>query len=130
MEFEFSSTEILSLEPLIPLLNKAGFLLEIRQNIVSVTGLPSLVKESQVLEILHTILEESLEGIPQEEFSQQEALAKDLARSLSLKAGQSLSLEEQEQLVSDLFSCTETTLSPFGKRIYTSLTLNELEGRF
>ena len=130
LEFEFSSTEILSLEPLIPLLNKAGFLLEIRQNIVSVTGLPSLVKESQVLEILHTILEESLEGIPQEEFSQQEALAKDLARSLSLKAGQSLSLEEQEQLVSDLFSCTETTLSPFGKRIYTSLTLNELEGRF
>nr|WP_314802491.1 DNA mismatch repair endonuclease MutL [uncultured Capnocytophaga sp.] len=130
LEFEFSSTEILSLEPLIPLLNKAGFLLEIRQNIVSVTGLPSLVKESQVQEILHTILEESLEGIPQEEFSQQEALAKDLARSLSLKAGQSLSLEEQEQLVSDLFSCTETTLSPFGKRIYTSLTLNELEGRF
>lgn len=130
LEFEFSSTEILSLEPLIPLLNKAGFLLEIRQNIVSVTGLPSLVKESQVLEILHTILKESLEGIPQEEFSQQEALAKDLARSLSLKAGQSLSLEEQEQLVSDLFSCTETTLSPFGKRIYTSLTLNELEGRF
>ena len=130
LQFEFSSTEILSLEPLIPLLNKAGFLLEIRQNIVSVTGLPSLVKESQVLEILHTILEESLEGIPQEEFSQQEALAKDLARSLSLKAGQSLSLEEQEQLVSDLFSCTETTLSPFGKRIYTSLTLNELEGRF
>ena len=130
LEFEFSSTEILSLEPLIPLLNKAGFLLEIRQNIVSVTGLPSLVKESQVLEILHTILEESLEGIPQEEFSQQEALAKDLARSLSLKAGQSLSLEEQEPLVSDLFSCTETTLSPFGKRIYTSLTLNELEGRF
>nr|WP_314602921.1 DNA mismatch repair endonuclease MutL [uncultured Capnocytophaga sp.] len=130
LEFEFSSSEILSLEPLIPLLNKAGFLLEIRQNIVSVTGLPSLVKESQVLEILHTILEESLEGIPQEEFSQQEALAKDLARSLSLKAGQSLSLEEQEQLVSDLFSCTETTLSPFGKRIYTSLTLNELEGRF
>lgn len=130
LEFEFSSTEILSLEPLIPLLNKAGFLLEIRQNIVSVTGLPSLVKESQVLEILHTIFEESLEGIPQEEFSQQEALAKDLARSLSLKAGQSLSLEEQEQLVSDLFSCTETTLSPFGKRIYTSLTLNELEGRF
>jgi DNA mismatch repair protein mutL len=130
LEFEFSSSEILSLEPLIPLLNKAGFLLEIRLNIVSVTGLPSLVKESQVLEILHTILEESLEGIPQEEFSQQEALAKDLARSLSLKAGQSLSLEEQEQLVSDLFSCTETTLSPFGKRIYTSLTLNELEGRF
>lgn len=130
LEFEFSSTEILTLEPLIPLLNKAGFLLEIRLNIVSVTGLPSLVKESQVLEILHTILEESLEGIPQEEFSQQEALAKDLARSLSLKAGQSLSLEEQEQLVSDLFSCTETTLSPFGKRIYTSLTLNELEGRF
>jgi DNA mismatch repair protein mutL len=130
LEFEFSSTEILTLEPLIPLLNKAGFLLEIRKNIVSVTGLPSLVKESQVLEILHTILEESLEGIPQEEFSQQEALAKDLARSLSLKAGQSLSLEEQEQLVSDLFSCTETTLSPFGKRIYTSLTLNELEGRF
>ena len=130
LEFEFSSTEILTLEPLIPLLHQAGFLLEIRQNIVSVTGLPSLVKESQVLEILHTILEESLEGIPQEEFSQQEALAKDLARSLSLKAGQSLSLEEQEQLVSDLFSCTETTLSPFGKRIYTSLTLNELEGRF
>ena len=122
LEFEFSSTEILTLEPLIPLLNKAGFLLEIRQNIVSVTGLPSLVKESQVLEILHTILEESLEGIPQEEFSQQEALAKDLARSLSLKAGQSLSGRARTTRIRSFFLYRDYSFSFRKKNIHLTDT--------
>lgn len=130
LEFEFSPVEILSLQSLTSSLNRAGFLLEIEQNKIRFTGLPPLVKESQVEEILRQLLEKAMEDIPQEELSQRESLAKNLAKSLAIKAGQSLSPEEQEQLVYDLFSCKETQVSPFGKKIYIEFPFNELENRF
>jgi len=130
LEFEFSPVEILSLQSLTSSLNRVGFLLEIEQNKIRFTGLPPLVKESQVEEILRQLLEKAMEDIPQEELSQRESLAKNLAKSLAIKAGQSLSPEEQEQLVYDLFSCKETQVSPFGKKIYIEFPFNELENRF
>jgi len=130
LEFEFSPVEILSLQSLTSSLNRAGFLLEIEQNKIRFTGLPPLVKESQVEEILRQLLEKAMEDIPQEELSQRESLAKNLAKSLAIKAGQSLSPEEQEQLVYDLFSCKKTQVSPFGKKIYIEFPFNELENRF
>jgi len=129
LEFEFSPTEIISLQGLIPLLNRAGFLLEIQGNKICFTGLPPMVKESQVEDILHQLLEKEMEDIPQDELSQKEALVKNLSKSLAVKAGQTLSAEEQEQLVYDLFSCKDSLISPFGKKIYTELSSNELESR-
>ena len=129
LEFEFSPTEIISLQGLIPLLNRAGFLLEIQGNKICFTGLPPMVKESQVEDILHQLLEKEMEDIPQDELSQKEALVKNLSKSLAVKAGQTLSAEEQEQLVYDLFSCKDSLISPFGKKIYTELSSNELESK-
>ena len=104
-------------------------MIEIEGNTVRFTGLPPMIKESQVQAFLYELLERASEDIPQEVFSQEEMLAKILSKSLAIKAGQPLSGEEQEQLVYDLFSCEEPQLSPFGKKIYTELTVNELESR-
>jgi len=37
-----------------------------------------------------------------------------------------LSEEEQESLINNLFSCQEVLISPFGKRIYYNLSVNEI----
>jgi DNA mismatch repair protein mutL len=129
LEFEYSPSEVLEITPLLPELRNAGFMIEIEGNTVRFTGLPPMIKESQVQAFLYELLERASEDIPQEVFSQEEMLAKILAKSLAIKAGQPLSGEEQEQLVYDLFSCEEPQLSPFGKKIYTELTVNELESR-
>ena len=129
LEFEYSPSEILEITPLLPALRNAGFMIEIEGNTIRFTGLPPMIKESQVQAFLYELVERDSEDIPQEVFAQQEMLAKILDKSLAIKAGQPLSGEEQDQLVYDLFSCEEPQLSPFGKKIYTELTVNELESR-
>ena len=129
LEFEYTPSEILALQPMLPELQSAGFMIEIEGNIVRFTGLPPMIKESQVQAFLYDLLERATEDIPQDIITQEEMLAKSLAKSLAIKAGQTLSAEEQEQLVYDLFTCQEPHLSPFGKKIYTELTVGELESR-
>ena len=129
LEFEYTPSEILALEPMLPELRNAGFMIEIAGNLVRFTGLPPMIKESQVQGFLYDLLERATEDIPQEIITQEEMLAKSLAKSLSIRAGQTLSGEEQEQLVYDLFTCQEPQLSPFGKKTYTEMTVSELESR-
>ena len=130
LEFEFSPTEVLSIISLSSVLETAGFLFETEGNKVRVLGLPTLVKESQALEILKDLIADNMEDIPEENFSQEDILAKNLAKTLSIRSGQSLSSEEQEQLIADLFSCKECNFSPFGKKIFTELSINEIDSKF
>lgn len=130
LEFEFSPTEVLSIISLSSVLETAGFLFETEGNKVRVLGLPTLVKESQALEILKDLIADNMEDIPQENFSQEDILAKNLAKTLSIRSGQYLSSEEQEQLIADLFSCKECNVSPFGKKIFTELSINEIDSKF
>ena len=104
-------------------------MIEIAGNLVRFTGLPPMIKESQVQGFLYDLLERATEDIPQEIITQEEMLAKILAKNLAIRAGQTLSGEEQEQLVYDLFTCQEPQLSPFGKKTYTEMTVSELESR-
>ena len=129
LEFEYTPSEILALEPMLPELRNAGFMIEIVGNLVRFTGLPPMIKESQVQGFLYDLLERAIEDIPQEIITQEEMLAKILAKNLAIRAGQTLSGEEQEQLVYDLFTCQEPQLSPFGKKTYTEMTVSELESR-
>ena len=129
LEFEYTPSEILALEPMLPELRNAGFMIEIAGNLVRFTGLPPMIKESQVQGFLYDLLERASEDIPQEIITQEEMLAKILAKNLAIRAGQTLSGEEQEQLVYDLFTCQEPQLSPFGKKTYTEMTVSELESR-
>ena len=129
LEFEYTPSEILALEPMLPELRNTGFMIEIAGNLVRFTGLPPMIKESQVQGFLYDLLERAIEDIPQEIITQEEMLAKILAKNLAIRAGQTLSGEEQEQLVYDLFTCQEPQLSPFGKKTYTEMTVSELESR-
>ena len=129
LEFEYTPSEILALEPMLPELRNTGFMIEIAGNLVRFTGLPPMIKESQVQSFLYDLLERTTEDIPQEIITQEEMLAKILAKNLAIRAGQTLSGEEQEQLVYDLFTCQEPQLSPFGKKTYTEMTVSELESR-
>lgn len=129
LEFEYTPSEILALEPMLPELRNTGFMIEIAGNLVRFTGLPPMIKESQVQGFLYDLLERAIEDIPQEIITQEEMLAKILAKNLAIRAGQTLSGEDQEQLVYDLFTCQEPQLSPFGKKTYTEMTVSELESR-
>jgi DNA mismatch repair protein MutL len=54
-------------------------------------------------------------------------MAKSFSKTLAIKTGSILSATEQENLVNDLFSCKEPSISPFGKSTFTTLTLKEID---
>ena len=68
--------------------------------------------------------------VPDQSFSQVDSMAKSLAKSLSIKVGVSLGRKEQEDLVNRLFSCKEPNYSPFGKKTYITISMDDLEKKF
>ena len=54
-------------------------------------------------------------------------LAKKMAKALAIKAGITLEIQSQQQLIDNLFGCKETSVSPFNKRIFITLEKGEIE---
>lgn len=129
LEFEFSSTEIIAIETLREALESMGFILEIKDRRVHILGIPTNFRESSVQEMLFDLISTELNQIPQDDTSQKEMLAKSLAKSLAIRTGQTLVQEAQHQLVKDLFSCQEPLLSPFQKKIYVELSINDIDNK-
>ena len=93
----------------------------------AVPGLMTEVNIGTVLENLITSFEEEndLTGL-----SSAELTAKNLAKSMAIKNGQTMDVTSQMALVNDLFGCLEPELSPFKKRTYILVSDNELENKF
>ncbi len=94
---------------------------------ITVKGIPTSITESQITPILEQLLDDVQQEIPNASFSPFDIMAKSFAKTLAIKTGTQLSENEQEKLVNDLFSCKEPTCSPFGKTIFKTFTLNELD---
>ena len=54
-------------------------------------------------------------------------LAKNMAKALAIKAGITLEIQAQQQLIDNLFGCKETLVSPSNKRIFITLEKAEIE---
>ncbi len=113
------------------LLTEVGFCLgELKENYVEVVGIPSVCSENKAARVFEDLFESLANEHAENTFSQSDLVAKSMARTLSIKRGKSLEIEEQQQLINDLFACKETQLSPFNRQIFVSLTKEELEKKF
>ncbi len=100
-----------------------------KPNEVVVNALPSLVNENMISEIFNELIANQKEEVPDNAYSYMDFIAKVLAKNTAVKVGQPLSQKEQEELVDNLFSCREPMISPFGKKCYTTLTINDIDNR-
>ena len=76
------------------------------------------------------LLENINSDIPDINFKPLEIMASTFAKSIAIKTGHVLSQKEQENLVNSLFSCKEPGISPSGKAIFKTLTLQEIDHLF
>ena len=126
-ELSFAPHELEVIAQLRDLFESSGFMFTIESDKVVVSGIPLHLTDSEIPNIFHELLQQHIEALPTTENTQKEAFAKALCKSLAVKTGQVLSEEEQETLINNLFSCQEVLISPFGKRIYYSLSENEID---
>jgi DNA mismatch repair protein MutL len=131
VKISFSSQEIEMIYNMKGELENAGFSFdEFTKESVTIKGIPVSVTESKITIILEELLNDINLEVPDASFSHFDVMAKSFAKTLSIKTGTQLSEREQESLVNNLFSCKEPTISPFGKSIFKTLTLNEIDNLF
>ena len=127
----FSSTEIdLIVELQLSLVNTGFVFEEINDDSVVISGLPVNVTESEVSILLEQLLSDLQDGIPESSFSQNDSIAKSMAKSLAVKTGTYLTEKEQENLLNGLFACKEPNVSPFHKPTFITMRVEDLDKKF
>lgn len=131
LSLSFTRGELSILEEIKESLCAVGFVFgEITQDTVEVKGVPVVVAESEVQMVMEQLISDYQMEVSEDSFSQVDMLAKTLSKTLSVKTGEILDERSQLSLVNDLFACKESTLSPFNKRTYTTITENDIDRKF
>ncbi len=131
LTLSFSKGEVTILNEIKENLCTVGFVFgAIADDGVEIKGVPVLVAESEVQMIMEQLISDFQQEVPGDSFSQSDMLAKTLAKTLSVKTGETLDEFSQVKLVNDLFACKEPNVSPFNKRIYITITENDIDRKF
>ncbi|TRX04638.1 DNA mismatch repair endonuclease MutL [Flavobacterium gawalongense] len=127
----FSTSEMDLIAELQLSLRNTGFVFE-ENNIdhIVISGIPVNVTESEVSLVLEQLLSDLQDGIPESSFSQNDTIAKSMAKSLAVKTGAHLTEKEQENLVNGLFACKDPNVSPFHKPTFITMRVEDLDKKF
>lgn len=131
LEVSFNKSDIDLIKEIKEDLESVGFLFDkILTDTIVVKGIPVTISESQITIIIEQLLEDIKNDIPDTSFSQLDVMSKSLAKSLAIKTGTKLDLKEQEEIVNKLFNCKQPDLSPFGKRTFITIEIDEIDKKF
>jgi DNA mismatch repair protein MutL len=131
LQLYFSAPEMELLAELKSALENTGFVFKaMAADHVLISGLPVNVTESEIAIVLEELLRDLQDGIPDSSFSQNDTIAKSMARSLAIRTGTYLTEKEQENLVHNLFACKEPDVSPFQKPTFITMSVEDIDKKF
>lgn len=127
----FSKTEIALLDTIKEQLENMGFVFsETKEKELQLTAIPAVTSEKEVVTVLEQLLHDLENEVPQSGFSQTDVLAKSMAKSIAVKTGMELGVEQQNYIVNSLFACTEPSVTPDNKTTFITLTVDEIDSKF
>jgi DNA mismatch repair protein MutL len=125
---QFSASDAVVFSSIIPTLSRLGFdLSDLGGNTYAINGIPAGTEGIDPGLLLQRMVSDALEkgrGVT-EEINGTVALS--LARSASIPYGQILSNEEMENLINELFACSNVNYTPDGKAILCILPQSDIE---
>ena len=131
LQLYFSVNELKLLSELQASLENTGFVFEENQlDAIHISGIPINTTESEVSIVLEQLVSDLQDGIPDSSFSQNDTIAKSMAKSLAVKTGTYLTEKEQENLLNNLFACKEPNVSPFLKPTFITMRVEDLDKKF
>ncbi|VBB48664.1 DNA mismatch repair protein MutL [uncultured Paludibacter sp.] len=128
---ELGMEDVAVMERILPDLRWVGFDIEpFGKHTYSVNGIPAEIENGSALPVLQELIENVKEAELSVKESVQEKVAQFLARKIAIKSGQTLTAEEMNRLIIDLFSCENHQYTPDGKTIITVIQNEEVERKF
>ena len=128
---EFDAAQAAVLQGLKMELETVGFQLTfLDATNVQVDGIPTEMKEGVIPSVLDQIIHdyEHLDNAVTDEIGL--FLAKSLSKSMAIKRGVTLTESEMQSLFDALFACEEAQMTPFFKKTYSIIGLDELDKKF
>lgn len=131
LDLFYSSGEMELIEELKPSLATTGFVFdEAQTDHVVISGIPVNITESEVSLVIEQLLSDLQDGIPASSYSQNDTIAKSMAKSLAVKTGSYLTEKEQDNLVNGLFACKDPNISPFQKPTFITMRVEDIDKKF
>lgn len=131
LQLYFSKPDLEILEKVREQLEYTGFVFAQSNNdSLEITGIPVTLTESQAASTLEQLVCDIRDEVPDAGFSQNDLLAKSMAKSMAIKTGMVLNREAQEHLVHGLFACKEPSVSPDNTPTLVTIDANDLDKKF
>lgn len=128
---KLSPADAAIMEELLPELQMLGFALrKAGDNSFEIEGIPADITNGNEQLMLEAMLEQYKHYSSDLKFSRREKIMRTMAMQQSLKAGNSLTKGEMQQLVADLFACNVYNTTPNGKPVYLSFNKAEIDRMF
>lgn len=130
-EFEISATDIVYFKEIAEDLKEVGFDFElIDDKKIIISGAPAELKEYQSKSIIDQLMAEFKETEQKADVNITELVLKSVVATTAIKGGTQLGLEQMQHIIDELFACKNHTVSPHGKPIMITYTLDEIIKKF
>lgn len=125
---QFSASDAVVLEKVLPELQAMGFeLTDLGQYSYGIQAIPAGLDGLNYVQLIQEMLSDTIEKGLGDLHDIHSSLALSLARHAAIPQGQILNNEEMENLVNELFACSNVNYTPDGKAILCILPQREIE---
>ena len=130
-EFEISATDMVYFKEIESKLNSVGFDFSIKDNkIINVTGIPVDYENESPKLLIESVLSKFKESQQEGDVDFKHVCAKAFANAKAIKKGVKLTIEEMQHLIDELFGSSNPQISPSGKTIIVTYSLDEITKKF
>ena len=125
---QFSASDAVALEKVLPELQAMGFeLTDLGQYSYGIQAIPAGLDGLNYVQLIQEMLSDTIEKGLGDLHDIHSSLALSLARHAAIPQGQILNNEEMENIVNELFACSNVNYTPDGKAILCILPQREIE---
>ena len=112
-------------------IQEMGFdIAELGKNTFVIHGVPADTVDYDSAALLEGLIENYKQNLLELKSDKRDNLARSMARNMAIKSGKSLTQEEMNNLIDNLFACKMPYSAPNGKPVITTFSIDELDRRF
>lgn len=128
---ELNAVDFTLVNELLPEIKAMGFdISEFGKNTFVIHGVPADTAEYDSSTLLEGLIENYKQNLSELKSDKKENLARSMARNMAIKAGKTLTQEEMNNLIDELFACQMPYSTPNGKPTISTFSMDDLDKRF
>ena len=128
---QFAPSEVVMMDKLLPRLSAIGFdMTPLGQGSYAINGIPAGIEGLDYVQLLRNMVDDAIHNGTDTGDELNSILALSMARHAAIPQGQVLSNDEMENLVNELFACSNVNYTPDGKAILGILPQHDIDKLF